>query len=301
VAGKLDRTIRDAPMKLCRFNENRVGVVSDGYVHDVTDAITPMLQNTWPCDYGDTFVGRLPSLRPVIEKAIPTARRFAIDAVCLLSPIARPPKIIAAPVNYKRHLAESINDPGIHYGAAVKDIRAAGLFLKSPTSLIGSGTPIRIRFPERRNDHEIELAVVMGRMATRVSREAALDHVAGYCVGLDITVRGTEDRSFRKSPDTYTVLGPWMVTADELSDPSNLKLSLKVNADIRQTANTSDLLIGVPGLIEFASSWYTLYPGDIIFSGTPEGVGPITGGDVMTAYIERIGEMRVVVARATDV
>jgi 2,4-diketo-3-deoxy-L-fuconate hydrolase len=111
-------------------------------------------------------------------------------------------------------------------------------------------------------------------------------------------VRGPEDRSLRKSIDTYTVLGPWLVTSDELADPSALDLSITVNGEPRQRANTRELILGVPELIEFASSFYTLFPGDVLLSGTPEGVGPIRPGDVMLARIDGIGEMQVHVRAA---
>ena len=152
-----------------------------------------------------------------------------------------------------------------------------------------------IRHPERRTDHEIELAVVIGKRADRVPPHRALEYVAGYCVGLDITVRGPEERSLRKSIDTYTVLGPWLVTADELADPSQLSLKLWVNGELRQNANTRDLIIDVPGLISFGTQFYTLMPGDVLLTGTPEGVGPIRPADVLRSEIAGIGEMTTLV------
>ena len=125
-----------------------------------------------------------------------------------------------------------------------------------------------------------------------------MDYVAGYCIGLDITVRGPEERSLRKSPDSYSVLGPWLVTADEFGDPSNVQVGIKVNGVVRQDANTEDLVMPIPQLIEFMTSFYSLHPGDIIMTGTPQGVGPIKPGDVMEAWIERIGAMRVAVSLA---
>ena len=165
-----------------------------------------------------------------------------------------------------------------------------GLFLKATSSVIGPSDAIMIRHLDRRTDHEIELAVVIGKKADRVDRHHALEYLAGYCIGLDITVRGTEERSLRKSIDTYTVLGPWLVTADELVDPSQLSLKLSVDGQVRQNANTHDL-IDVPGLIAFASRFYTLMPGDVLLTGTPEGVGPIKPGDVIRSEISRIGAM----------
>ena len=123
--------------------------------------------------------------------------------------------------------------------------------------------------------------------------------VAGYCIGLDITIRGPEERSLRKSVDSYSVLGPWLVTADEIQNPGELGLSLSVNGEVRQQSNTADLILGIPELVEYASSFYTLHPGDVIFTGTPEGVGPIRPGDRIAASIEGIGTMTVAV-RAAD-
>ena len=145
-----------------------------------------------------------------------------------------------------------------------------------------------IRHPDRRTDHEIELAVVIGKKADRVERHQAFEYLARHCIGLDITVRGPEERSLRKSVDTYTVLGPWLVTADELADPSQLSLKLSVNGQARQRRTLTDLIIDVPGLIAFASRFYTLMPGDVLLTGTPEGVGPIKLGDVIRSEISRI-------------
>ena len=126
-----------------------------------------------------------------------------------------------------------------------------------------------------------------------MSAANALSHVAGYCVGLDITVRGTEDRSFRKSIDTYTVLGPWLTTADEVPDPNHLQLTLWQNGEVRQDASTSDLVYKVERLIEFRLQLYTLYPGRRAVHGTPQGVGPIRPGDALRARVEGLGEMTV--------
>jgi hypothetical protein len=113
----------------------------------------------------------------------------------------------------------------------------------------------------------------------------------GHCKQL-----GPEERSFRKSPDSYTVLGPWLVTSDELTDPSQLGFTIAVNGEIRQEANTDDLILGVSDLVEWASSFYTLHPGDVILTGTPQGVGPVRPGDALVAKMEKIGQMQVDVA-----
>jgi len=140
--------------------------------------------------------------------------------------------------------------------------------------------------------------VVIGKRANNVSRKHALDYVAGYSIGLDISIRGQEDRSFRKSPDSYSVLGPWLVTKDEIPDPGSLDLSIAVNGDIRQRSNTNNMILGVAELIELASSFYTLFPGDIFMTGTPEGVGQLSPGDVIAATVQKVGTMEVLVRAA---
>jgi 2-keto-4-pentenoate hydratase/2-oxohepta-3-ene-1,7-dioic acid hydratase in catechol pathway len=213
--------------------------------------------------------------------------------VKLLAPVANPGKIIAAPVNYTKHLEEALADKGIHHGNLVNEIHKAGMFLKATSAVVGPGEGVKLIHTDRRNDHEVELAVVIGKAAKNVNAEEALRYVAGFCIGLDMTIRGPEERSFRKSPDSYCVLGPWLVTPDELGDPAALQLSITVNGEPRQDANTNDLILGVGELIAWASSFYTLQPGDVILTGTPQGVGPVKVGDTMVATIERIGSMQV--------
>jgi 2-keto-4-pentenoate hydratase/2-oxohepta-3-ene-1,7-dioic acid hydratase in catechol pathway len=152
---------------------------------------------------------------------------------------------------------------------------------------------VAIRFPERRNEHEVELAIVFGKQGSDIPRDKALDYVAGYCIGLDMTARGKEDRSFRKSIDSYSVLGPWMVTADEIADPDDVPLKISVNGELKQNSNTKQLIYDCRKLIEWGSTFYTFYPGDVLYTGTPDGVSPVKPGDVMLASIDPIGEMTV--------
>ncbi len=282
-------------MRLCQFDENRLGLVRDGLVHDVTSALDSLPSFRYPAPLGDRLIAALPELWEKILTAADRAAPIPLSKVRLLCPVANPCKIVGAPVNYRKHLDEVGTDPSLHHQnvAHTRPIREAGLFLKATSSLVGSSHGIAIRHPDRRTDHEVELTAIIGKRADRVPASEALRYVAGYCIGLDITVRGPEDRSMRKSIDTYTVLGPWLVTADEIPDPSTLDLSIMVNGELRQKGNTRDLILGVPELVEWASSFYTLLPGDILMTGTPEGVGPIVPGDVLRARIDRIGEMEV--------
>lgn len=285
-------------MKLCRYNGNHLGVVEGDQVADVSLALSHLPQQSYPYPGHDQLVANLDKLRPIIVSLLPTAQRVPLESVRLELPVANPGKIVAAPVNYQKHLNEVRDQADLHHGneAHTRQIREIGLFLKANSSLIGPSDRVVIGKPERRNDHEIELAVVIGRIAKNVPATEALDYVAGYAVALDMTVRGPEDRSFRKSLDTYSVLGPWLVTADELPDPAGLDFELTVNGLTRQKANTRDLVLSVAELIEFASSFYTLHPGDLIFTGTPEGVGPVEPGDRIVAGIDGVGSITIDVA-----
>jgi 2,4-didehydro-3-deoxy-L-rhamnonate hydrolase len=287
-------------MRLCRFDNDRLGLIEGDRVKDVSAALDALPAMRYPLPNYDLMIAHLPELRPAIAAAAGAAKIIPLGECALLSPIANPGKIVAAPVNYKKHLEEARADPALHHQNQVAEIQRVGLFLKATSSVVGPSQGIAIRHPDRRTDHEVELAAVIGRKADRVTREQALDHIAAYCIGLDITVRGPEERSLRKSIDGYTVLGPALVTSDDIADPSRLDLALSVNGEPRQAANTRDLIIGIAELIVFASSFYTLMPGDVILTGTPAGVGPINAGDVIDASISQIGSMRVAV-RAADV
>ena len=280
-------------MRLCRFNDDRLGLVEDDVIRDVTGALDVLPQARWPFPKGDALIAHLDEVRAGAETLRAKVAPLPTNSVTLRSPVANPTKVVAAPVNYKKHLQEAIDDPETFSREHVRKIQETGLFLKAVSAIVGPSEGIYLRKTDRRNDHEIELVVVIGQTADRVSRDEALDYVAGYMIGLDMTIRGPEERSLRKSIDSYCVLGPWMVTADEIPDPSGLSLELKVNGEVRQSANTKDLIIDVPGLIEFASSFYTLQPGDILMTGTPEGVGPVHPGDTIEAKIDQIGSMSV--------
>jgi 2-keto-4-pentenoate hydratase/2-oxohepta-3-ene-1,7-dioic acid hydratase in catechol pathway len=284
-------------MRICRFKGDRLGVVEGEHVADVTAALDAIPPARWPAAPGDALIANLPALRARIAALLPAAPRVPLSGLALNSPIANPPRIIAAPLNYRAHVEESA-DPAINHGVHMPDhegfatpVDKMGVFLKSPTGVVGAAEGIALRFAGRRNDHEIELGCIIGTGGAHIAEADALRHVAGWTVALDMTVRGPEDRSFRKSADGYSVLGPWLVTADELGDHTNLAMELTVNGETRQRANTRDLLYTVPRLIALASSVYALHPGDVIMTGTPDGVGPVQAGDVICARIERIGEL----------
>ena len=195
-------------------------------------------------------------------------------------PVADPSKIIAAPVNYRDHQAEMNVDA---------QVGALGFFLKAPSSLLDPGGTIQLPYHDRRFDQEGELALVIGRTARQVSEQDALSYVFGYTGLLDITMRGGEDRSTRKSFDTFTPMGPVLVTADEFGDPDDVELRCWVSGELRQKASTRDLIWGVARLVSYASSVTTLYPGDVITTGTPAGVGPLTAGDTIRLELSGLG------------
>jgi 2-keto-4-pentenoate hydratase/2-oxohepta-3-ene-1,7-dioic acid hydratase in catechol pathway len=285
-------------MRLCRFDDNRLGLVRGETLHDVTAALDLLPALRWPLPPGDLLIQNLARLKPEIDKLAAKAPGKPVASVKLLSPVANPTKIMGAPINYKDHVEESKKDQGIAYGRVLKSIGEFGLFLKANSALVGPGEGVALRFPERRNDHEAELAVIIGRAGTKIPRADALSYIAAYAIGLDMTVRGPEVPSFRKSIDTYAVLGPWLVTADEIADPDNLDFELRVGDEVRQKSNTRYLDFGVARLIEFASEFYTLHPGDILMTGTPAGVAAVTPGDVMTVTMQGIGTMQVKVRAA---
>ena len=284
-------------MKLCLFNDNRIGVAVGEEVVDVTEAFAAIQRPSWPYPQADWVIEHFDDVRAKVEELVQTGVRVGLSGVSLRAPVANPGKIIGAPINYKDHIAEANADTQINHGKTFTDLDKFGLFLKANSSLIGCSEQIEIPFADRRTDHEVELAVVIGRKAKRARREEALDYVFGYSIGLDMTVRGPEFPTFRKSPDTFTVLGPWIVTKDEIADPNALDLSIRVNQEVKQDSNTKYLIFDVQRLIEYASAMYTLYPGDVIMTGTPAGVGPVAPGDVLDASIQGIGSMSVRVAR----
>jgi len=279
-------------MKICRYGEDRLGVLIDGTIRDVTAAQDEIRSKARYDMKGDAIIAALPEWRDRLQEMAEKADPIAVDSVDLLSPIARPGKLMAAPVNYLAHIAEARADKEIAVIERTSKIKEAGIFLKSNTALEGPSAGIPIRFPDRRNDHEFEFVMVIGKECSHVKPEDALDVIAGYTLGLDMTVRGAEDRSFRKSCDGYAVLGPWFVTADEIADPDNVSFKGSVNGEVRQDANTKDLVLDIRSLIEYASSFYTLYPGDIMYTGSPEGVSQVHPGDELHFVCEPIGEFK---------
>ncbi|WP_254533013.1 fumarylacetoacetate hydrolase family protein [Natrinema gelatinilyticum] len=271
-------------MQFVRFNNDRLGLLTDDDgVIDVTDRLG--LETNDP-------------LKEYAKEGL-DASEFAdedpdydLEEVRVESPVRRPGKVIAAPLNYENHVREAIADKDI-VTEEWFTIEDKGYFLKAPSSVAGPEDGIKLPFNDRRVDHEIELAFVMGEEVKDVQSDSVWDAILGYTILLDVSVRGDQDRSNRKSYDTFTIIGPRIVTPDEVGDPHNLEMELKLNGETRQQENTGDMIYSCADIVEYASIGMTIEAGDIITTGTPEGVSAITSGDTIDAEIENVGSMMV--------
>ncbi|MEB3100052.1 fumarylacetoacetate hydrolase family protein [Ferviditalea candida] len=278
-------------MKFALFNDFQLGLIENDTVYDIGHAIGAFARKS-DCPMVD-FIRQFASKTDEWAALKENALRFSLSEVRLRQPLARPGKIVAAPVNYVSHQQEMKEE---------LTARNLGFFLKAQTSIIGPGDTVMLPYADRRIDHELELAFVIGKTAKNVSREEALDYVFGYTGLIDVTLRPDEvhieERCLRKSFDTFTPIGPWIVTKDEIPNPDDINMVLKVNCEVRQKVNTRDLICNVAELISIYSKIMTLEPGDLIATGTPEGVGPIKKGDAIELEIEGIGQFEVKVDMA---
>ena len=273
-------------MKLIRFGQpgqEKPGVHMDGVNYDVSGFIK---------DYDAFFFshGGVPHLAWMIGQYDTMLPKIA-EGERLGCPVANPSKILCIGLNYAKHAKET--------GAAIP--AEPILFMKSTTAITGPNDPVMIPKDSVKTDWEVELAFVMGKKASYVSEEEAMDYVAGYCLHNDVSERefqlergGTWDKG--KGCDTFAPLGPWMVTKDEIANPHNLRLWLSVNGKMMQDGNTDDLIFNIPQLVSYLSRFMTLLPGDIISTGTPAGVGlgfnpPVylKPGDVVELGIDGLG------------
>jgi len=287
-------------VKLALFDDNRLGVVSadGGSVVDVTDALPwphdpdPLTAGWWRALCRD-FAGLAPALAAAAERG--PAR--PVGEVALRAPVLGPSKVLAAASNYGEHVAEMHGVQERTLGRVEAWMMEFDVFLKAPSSIVGPGAdvvlPPDVVAAGQEVHHESELVVVIGRGGKDVPLESAMDAVLGFTAGLDITVRSAADRSRRKSYDTFSPLGPWIVTADEVGDGSGLDILLTSGGETRQSVNTRDLLTPVPQIVAYASTVMTLEPGDVLFTGAPPGVGPIAAGEKLEMTISRIGSMTV--------
>lgn len=271
-------------MKLIRFGaegKEVPGLHVDGKNYDVSEFIK---------DYDEHFFedGGIEKLANIIkDKTLKTIE----EGSRIGSPIARPSKILCIGLNYAKHAKET--------NATIPTEPI--LFMKSTTSLSGPYDPIMIPKNSEKTDWEVELAIVIGKKASYVSENDAMDYVAGYVLHNDVSERafqlergGTWDKG--KGCDTFAPLGPWLVTKDEIKDPHNLRLWLSLNGKMMQDGNTDDLIFNIPQLISYTSQFMTLLPGDVISTGTPAGVGLgftpniyLKPGDVVELGIDGLG------------
>lgn len=265
-------------MRLASYNGGRIGRIEGGEVVDLTPlAAAPEQSPGSTASPMRILTARWDELGQ--EAASADGPRLPLSDVVLDPPVPDPSKILAAPVNYADHQAEMNVD---------SHVSSLGLFLKSPSSLLRPSGTVRLPYSDRRFDQEGELALVIGRRAERITADP-LSYVFGYTGLMDITMRGGEDRSTRKSFATFTPMGPWIVTPDEFGDPGQVDLRCSVNGGLRQSANTRDLIWGVAELVRYASWISPLLPGDVITTGTPAGVDELLDGDRIELSLSGIG------------
>jgi 2-keto-4-pentenoate hydratase/2-oxohepta-3-ene-1,7-dioic acid hydratase in catechol pathway len=238
-----------------------------------------------------------PSVWPAVEQAVRTLKAVthSVDEVQLLAPIPDPPKIVCLGLNYRDHAIES--------GAPIP--KEPVLFSKYATALIGHGQPIVLPSVSNEVDYEAELVLVVGKRGRHLREDEAAGYVAGYTIGHDVSARDWQLKKdgkqwmVGKTFDTFAPIGPWLVTADEISDPHNLPIRLRLNGQTMQDSNTKQMVFSVSATLAYLSQVFTLEVGDLIFTGTPPGVGfarkpPVflKAGDVAEVEIEGLGVLR---------
>jgi 2-keto-4-pentenoate hydratase/2-oxohepta-3-ene-1,7-dioic acid hydratase in catechol pathway len=278
-------------MKLLTLQPDlRLGIHTDDGVIDVAAAGQPGLPTTVEALLAGG-ADALAALRTLAANPPSSAIRSA-DHVQIGPCVPNPGKIICVGLNYARHAAES----------GMANPTTPVLFSKFNNSIAGPGEAVPLPDSAVQYDYEVELVVVMGKTARNVSVEQALDTVFGYCTGNDLSARDLQMRTSQwllgKTLDKFMPIGPYLVTADEVGDPQTLDLKCWVNGELRQNSNTSDMIFSVAEIISYASRYMTLYPGDIITTGTPEGV--ILGmkekvwlkpGDEVTVEVAKLGRL----------
>jgi 2-keto-4-pentenoate hydratase/2-oxohepta-3-ene-1,7-dioic acid hydratase in catechol pathway len=287
-------------VRLALFDAARLGVVTPegNALVDVTDALP------WPHDPDPLTAGwwralcrDYVSLASTLQDAASAGPEQPVRDVTLRAPALGPSKLLAAACNYGEHVTEMHGVQERTLGRVESWMMDFDVFLKAPSSIVGPGTgivlPPDVVAAGHEVHHESELVVVIGRGGKDIPAGSAMDAVLGFTAGLDITVRSAADRSRRKSYDTFSPLGPWIVTRDEVGDGSGLDILLTSGGEVRQSVNTGDMLVPVPEIVAYASSVMTLLPGDLLFTGAPAGVGPITSGEKLEMSISRIGSMTV--------
>lgn len=289
-------------MRLALYDDHRLGVV-DPEARTITPVAVGFHRHD-PDPFGASWWVR--TCRDLADGAEPTevGEPLPLSAVMLRAPALNPGKVIAAASNYGDHVAEMRDTVLPASGVTGSDwLLKFDVFLKAPSSIVGPDDqivlPHDVVADGKEIHHEGELAVVIGRGGHRIPESAAMDHVLGYTMGLDMTVRGHGDRSRRKSYPSFTPLGPWVTTTDDAGDWRDLCIELNVNGQVRQQVSCAQMLVPLPGIIAHASSVMELLPGDVLLTGAPPGVGPIVEGDTVHMRIDRLGEIQLPV-RAED-
>lgn len=285
-------------MKICRYNGGQLGLVEQEMVYPIRDALVSAgLIEPWT---GTAEVIGVLAVHPQAQTALTVARRgsgLSLSAVQLLAPVDNPPVIWAAAANYRSHQAEMKERVGTYDRNQLSaDELMAEIFMKPSSAIVGPGGTVVLPSIAKHVDFECELCAVIGRTAKNVRAEDALDHVYGYMMCWDISIRDPwgrqrNTRNIRKGFDTFCGLGPWLVTRDEIEDPQNLHLEVEQNGQVVMTAQTKDMINGLRELIRFLSSVTTLRPGSVITTGTPAGVSRLAAGDVLHGRIGGIGSM----------
>jgi len=290
-------------MKICHYNEHEAGVVEGERVHPVGATLVAAghVRQGYTMQEVIDVLANEPAAMQCARQAL-KGKSAALAEVKLLAPIENPPSLWCAAANYKDHQAEmKAASGGPDRADFTKDDLMAEFFLKPSSSIIGPGGAIVLPRIAKHVDYECELCVVIGKKARHVSEAQALDYVFGYTLCWDISQREPwgrnrqNTRNIRKGFDTFTALGPWIVTRDELPEPQDTRIEVELNGKHVMTAHTRDMICGVRDHIRFLSSVLTLRPGDLITTGTPAGVAKLAPGDKLKGRIERIGEMTLVV------
>ena len=291
-------------MKICQYNANRAGAVVRDRVYPIGEALVE--SGHLPARYTMLELVEVLANEPAAihcaRDALNSGRSVPLASVKLLAPITNPPALWAAAANYKDHQAEMKERVGTYDRSAFsKDDLMAEFFLKPSSSIIGPGGPVVLPRISKHVDFECELCAVIGKTARHVTEERALDHVFGYTICWDFSQRDPwgknrhNTRNIRKGFDTFSGLGPWIVTRDEIEDPQNLAIRVEQNGKLVMTAHTGDMICGLRDHIRFLSGVLTLHPGVLITTGTPAGVSQLADGDRLRGSIEKIGEMEVAV------
>jgi 2-keto-4-pentenoate hydratase/2-oxohepta-3-ene-1,7-dioic acid hydratase in catechol pathway len=289
-------------MRVGVLDDHRVVVVEESTVVDIGHLLGPARpgpdgQRRGPDGVNDRLAA-LAGNEPAVRAYLGGAPRLPLAGLRFLAPSPRPRTLLAAPVNYRAHAGEL----GGRSPSAGRDARQLGLIVLASGSVTGPAPLGRIELPDlpgREFHFEGEIAVVIGRAARNVPETTALSHVLGYTGLIDVTLRLSdehfEERSMRKSYHTFTPIGPYLlVTAGA---PAEAELELAHNGEVRQRGRLRDLIVGVPELVSRASRMLPLLPGDVIATGTPAGVGPITPGDELSLRVSGVGELRMPVVR----